>query len=199
MSSFSGKCDLYDTMSMCALHPSKDNHNVLVSDDLEAFEVFKKETDGVIYQPVKIELNDYNAEMECKRNKSFLSREEHIEEVPDKRCKSGKKIHKYYTYRYFGREMTLEQINKQGYWTKKEIHFDDILDLVPYFPYIIGVMAVDNENHKRYVEISDHSYVDEKENDLLQSGIKSETAKYYRQRLKEKYKELVRRLNGEKN
>lgn len=196
MSFCSGKCDLYDTMSMCALHSSEKNSNTLVSDDLEAFEVFKKETGGVIYQPVKIELNDYNAKMECERNKSFLSREEHIEEVPDKRCKSGKKIKKYYTYKYFDKEMTLAQINQMGYWTKKEIHFDDILDLVPYFPYIISVMFGDSANKKRYVEISSRSYVDEMEEELIQSGIKSNMATHYRKALKEKYIELVHRLDN---
>lgn len=196
MSFCSGKCDLYDTMSMCALHPSEKNSNTLVSDDLEAFEVFKKETGGVIYQPVKIELNDYNAEMECERNKSFLSREEHIEEVPDKRSKSGKRIKKYYTYKYFDKEMTLAQINQMGYWTKKEIHFDDILDLVPYFPYIIGVMFGDSATKKRYVEISSRSYVDEMEEELIQSGIKSNMATHYRKALKEKYIELVHRLDN---
>ena len=191
MSKFSGKCDLYDHIMMEKMTPSKDNPNILESDDFECFEIFKKRTGGVIYQSFKVDLDDYIAQEEAKTSK-ILTCEPYEEEIADKRCKNGKKTVKKYKYTFYGKPMTLAEINKFGYYTDKEIRFDDILDLVPYFPYIIG-MCVSDTDHET-VFISRHSYVDEQEENFIRHGLRS-MADHYRKALKETYINYVRELD----
>ena len=58
MSKFSGKCDLYDHIMMEKTYPDSKNPNILISNELECFEIFKKRTGGKLYQHLKIELTN---------------------------------------------------------------------------------------------------------------------------------------------
>jgi hypothetical protein len=58
MSKFSGKCDLYDHVMMEKTYPDPNNKNILVSDELECFEIFKKRTGGILCQSRKVKLDD---------------------------------------------------------------------------------------------------------------------------------------------
>ena len=152
MSIWSGKCDLADHISMMK-HRTKDGSDkkedldkarVLYSDDMECFEIFKKRTGGVIYQQVKLELTKFNIDKEIEIN-------EHLEKFVNE---NGKTIYKYY-----GQEFkTLKSLNKYGYYIKKEIHFQTLLDIIPYYPYIVTICC-SNEG-KETVVISSESFVE---------------------------------------
>lgn len=167
MSFASGKCDLYDTMSGMGGWFDKNGNPVTMgqegvgvyySDPMRDFEVFKKGTNGVIYQHIKVKVDKWNQDY-VKEHCSGFDFIKHIEIREDKRCKEGKKEYYYYTYIYYGKEYSnLKDLNKHGVYITKSIYFDTILELIPYFPYIVTVMSY-NEG-KAHVVVSDRSYTD---------------------------------------
>ena len=202
MSRFSGKCDLYDSMIMSA----SNEHRIVnpggswgVTSDLDAFEDFKTQTDGVIYQHLKVEVTEFNAEPLTKLNSNFHIIE-HTSKVKDKRCKSGEREIKTYTYKIGNTEYaTLKELNKAGgLWIEVPIKFDNILELVPYFPYVSKVEFGYTDaqgQRKQKIVLSDNSYVDMHSKKLLQGlGIVNDTAHYYRHELSEYYKDIILKL-----
>ena len=199
MSVFSGKCDLCDTIMMqhfrCNNGSDKkedlDKARVYYSDELECFNEFKKKTGGVIYQHQEIKVTEQNQsliEKKCTKFKVI----EHIREVEDKRYKDNKKKEIIYTYEYYDKEYkTLKELNKKGVYITKEIHFNTILDLMPYYPYIVTTIVSSDE--KMTVFISQESFVDSEERKLLNAGYESTMSNYYRKELQKHYIEVVQR------
>ncbi len=182
MSRFSGKCDLYDTMMMEGFFEEDDS-------ELNCFEILKRKTNGTIYQEFKLELTPFNIEFEVKKrhNPNYLNIEHNIIKVPDKRCKSGFREVDKSTYTYlFKKYDNLDDINKLGYHARKEIKFDTLLDLIPYFPYTIKTMSASYDS--ACIVLSDRSYVDVHEEMLRQGGFDcSDSINNYRKELQNHY------------
>ena len=167
MSFASGKCDLFDTMSGMGgwfdkngnpVKMGQEGVGVYYSDSMRDFEAFKKETNGVIYQHIKVKVDEWNQEY-VKEHCPGFDFTKHIEIREDKRCKEGKKEYYYYTYTYYGKEYkNLKELNQHGVYITKSIYFDNILELIPYFPYIVTAMGY--SEGKAHVVVSDRSYAD---------------------------------------
>ena len=188
MSRFSGKCDLCDHISM---EKTYDKGSYLESNEDECFEIFKQKTGGVIYQLIPLKLTSCNIDAEIKKvnDEKVLSKIIHKEVHSDKRTKSGTREVVFHTYMYHGKEVkSLSEID--DYCTKKEIHFDTLLDLIPYYPYII-VIAYSSKDHEEII-ISNKSYIDQQEEMYLKYGHNSKLVDMYREDLKEHYLEVAR-------
>lgn len=174
MSKFSGKCDLCDHIMMMKSHPKADNHNVLVSDEMECFELFKQATGGVIYKEIQIEVNEYNQKFISDLCDYFT-----FEPIP----KISERHKQRYSYKYFGQEMTLKQLNKEGVHVAVPIHFETLLDIIPYYPHI--VICAFCQDGKQQITISGKSFVDTQIEDALKFGrfpyvdYKKELQKHY--------------------
>ena len=198
MSLFSGKCDLYDTIMMqhlrCKNGSDKkedlDKARVYYSDELECFNEFKKKTGGVIYQHQEIKVTEQNQSLIEKKCSNFKVIE-HIREVEDKRYKDNKKKETTYTYEYYGKEYSLKELNKKGVYITKEIHFNTILDIIPYYPYIVTTMCSNNDKLKIF--ISQESFVDNEERKLLNAGYESTMYEYYKKELQKHYIDVVQK------
>ena len=197
MSEFSGKCDLFDHISGLGGWFDKDgnpvqfsdpNVHVLYSDEWLDFLEFKKRTGGVMYQHKKIKLTPWNHE-EIKKLCPDFNYQEHTRTVQDKRVKSGEREEKYLTYTYWNKEYTLKDLNKRGIYITIEIKFDTLLDLIPYYPYIVA-MSFCTEG-KQTVYLSERSYVDEELDDHLEYGWYSDFWQYYKKKLQDHYKDVV--------
>lgn len=167
MSRLSGRCDLFDMIAGTGGWLDKNGNpvkmgqegvNAYYSDPMKDFEAFKKETNGVIYQHIKVKVDLWNQDYVKEHCQGFdFTKRTEIRE--DKRFKEGKKKSDHYTYTYYGTEYkNLKELNKHGVYITKSIYFDTILELIPYFPYIVTVMTRSNGN--TYVVISDRSYAD---------------------------------------
>lgn len=180
MSKFSGKCDLYDHIMMMKHYPKADNPNILVSDEMECFELFKEVTNGVIYKGINIEVNEYNQKLVSELCEYFT-----FEELP----KPSPRHKQRYVYKYFGEEMTLKQLNKRGVYIAIPIHFETLLDIIPYYPYI--VVCAFCKDGKESITISSKSFVDSQIEDALKFG----RLPYidYKKELQNHYKEVVNR------
>ena len=164
---------------------------VLYSDEMKDFEAFKKATGGVIHQHMRIKVDEWNQDLVAKKCEAFKILE-HKRQVPDKRSKKGFREETYYTYEYYGKEYkTLKELNKKHIYITKDIHFNTLLDIIPYYPYIVCV-ACCNEG-KETIFISDRSYVDEEEESALEHGWEHSMTNYYRKELQDHYREVVLR------
>ena len=85
----------------------------------------------------------------------------------------------------------MKELNKNGYWTTLEFHFDSILDLIPFYSHIISVCASDHEGERIY--ISNLPYPLECDQRLTASGI-TPFGNYYRKELQDHYLEVVKYL-----
>lgn len=197
MSKFSGKCDLCDTISGMGGwydrdgNPAKigDGVGALYSDELQDFIVFKKKTKGIIYQHLPIKVTLFNQDLVADKNEHFKVIT-HIKEIPDKRYKSGKREKKYFTYEYFGKEYkTLTKLNKENISITKEIHFETLLDIIPYYPYITS--SICSTADSMTVFITEQSYIDIQEASLLQYGYFSTVWNHYRELLQDHYRKVV--------
>lgn len=200
MSVFSGKCDLFDLISMMK-HRTKDGSDekedlekasVLYSDELECFEIFKQRTNGVIHQHKVMEVTPYNYSEVAELTKGQFEAIPHTKTVPDKRQKSGERTDTYYTYKYWGKEyLSLKELNKRKVYITIDIRFDTILDLIPYYPYIVSSSCSNDEELTVYV--SNESYVDEERDDRLKRGWYSDYWQDYKKALQNHYREVVLR------
>lgn len=194
MSRFSGKCDLADYImgkggwydkECTPITFGQKGINVYYSDEMKDFEAFKKETNGVLYQHHKIEVDEYN----LKFVKDHCSKFDYYEEknlAKDKRTKSGEKEIRYYKFKYWDQEyFSFKKLNKQGVYITTEIHFDTILDLIKYYPYIVTA-AYDGK-----VFISNRSHVDKNYEENLQFG-REGLKEFYDQALAKHYFEVCR-------
>ena len=119
--------------------------------------LLKKRTNGVIHQHVKVKVDEWNQDYVKSRCKAF-DFTKHTKSINDKRCKSGKKENYYYKYTYYGKEYNLKELNKHGVHITKDIHFNTILDLIPYFPYIVTASVYNGDTY--IVVISSENYVE---------------------------------------
>ncbi|MBO7212632.1 MAG: hypothetical protein J6V44_16740 [Methanobrevibacter sp.] len=201
MSIYSGKCDLCDHIGGMGGWYDRDgnpvkfgdeNVHVYYSDEMQDFIEFKRRTGGVMYQHMRIEVTEFNQNFVAKKCDAFKVIE-HIEKVKDKRLKSGEREKKTYTYEYFGKEYkTLKELNKKHVYITKEIHFDTLLDVIPYYPYIVSTCYSDKD--KMVVYLSKHSYVDEQEESAYKWGREGNFAAHYsRKELQDHYREVVLR------
>ena len=167
MSIVSGKYDVLDHISGMGGWYDKDGNSVsfnqegvhvFYSDIMQDFEAFKKATNGVIYQHIEVKVNEWNQDY-VKKHCNGFDFTKHTEIREDKRCKEGKKEYCHYTYTYYGKEYNnLKELNKHGVYITKSIYFDNILELIPYFPYTVAMMIY-NEGKAQMV-VSDRSYAD---------------------------------------
>lgn len=160
------------------------NVGAYYSDEYRDFLAFKKETAGMLFQNKKMKLTPWNHE-EIKKLCPNFDYHEHTRIVADKRSKTGQREEKYLTYTYWGKEYTLKELNKKGIWVAITIHFNTLLDLIPYYPYIV-TMACHGT-----VFISQQSFVDEEVDDHLEGGWYSEFWEHYKKELQDHYREIV--------
>ena len=116
----------------------------------EKFEIFKRNTGGKLYQKVQVELTKNN-----------------IDYFVDKDNRLVKNIDGSYSYMGIIFK-TINKLNKYGYWFRRTIMFDTMLDLVPYLGYIISFMSA-NFNTE-YIEISRYSWPEMCYSDALKYG-----------------------------
>lgn len=197
MSRLSGKCDLYDHLSMMK-HRTKEGSDdpkdlkeakVLYSDIMECFEIFKARTGGVIYQHHKIDkVDQFNRDLVAKYCGCFKILR-HEEEYETKQGK--KKTHEVVEYEYYGKKYSEKEINKKGVWIEIPIKFDNLLELMPYLSYIVAVACCNDG--VEHIVISKESYPDEQFDSFLQHGFEDAVEYYYdhRKALAELYKEVV--------
>ena len=194
MSRFSGKCDLYDHIAGTAGWYDRDGNPVKMgegsgayySDEYRDFLAFKKLTGGVLHQHKRIKLTPWNHE-DVKKLCPDFDYQEHTRIIPDKRQKSGKREEKYLTYTYYNKEYTLKELNKKGIFITIDIHFNTLLDLIPYYPYLVSMSCGGT------VYISSQSFVDEEIDDHLEGGWYSEFWQHYKKELQDHYREVVLR------
>lgn len=198
MSIYSGKFDLCDFIMGIAGWYDKDGNPAKIgegsgayySDEYRDFLEFKKRTGGVLHQHKVLTIKPWNHDKAMKLCPE-LEVIEHKKTVPDKRQKSGQREEVYYTYKYWGKEYTLKELNKRKVYITIDIHFDTLLDLIPYYPYIVS-MACSNDG-KQTVYISSQSFVDEEVDDDLEHGWYSDFWQHYKKKLQEHYQEIVLR------
>ena len=152
------------------------NVGAYYSDEYRDFLAFKKLTGGVIHQHRKLKVTPWNHEEATK-----LCPELEIIEQP---AQPGKRK-KVYTYKYYGKEYTEKELNKRGVWITVDIHFDTLLDLIPYYPYIVSMSCGGT------VYISQESFVDEELDDHLEHGWYSDFWQHYKKELQDHYRQIV--------
>lgn len=180
MSFVSGKCDIYDLIySHCRSNNWEDKK--------KAFDIFKEETGGKLYQNITIELNPWNLDKEIEyiNRPEFLSKEVEVIQVPDKRCKSGFKTKEKVFVKYLGELIPLEK--KPKVCVRKVIYFEDMIDLVPYYPYIVSSYGRYEKDGKLVcrVTISKESYLDDRYLERRKLGGDISYLEHYRKNLKE--------------
>ena len=198
MSRWSGKCDFADHISGLGGWYDKDGNPVkfgqegigaYYSDELQDFREFKRKTGGVMYQHKRInKIDEWNQDFVASKCSNFKIIK-HVNRVDDKRKKEGYREVVSYTYEYWGKEYTQKEINKKGVYITTEIHFDTLLDIIKYYPYLVSSCCSNGD--KMIVYLSDRSFVDEEYDDMLQYGHES-MKQYYDKKLAEHYLEVAR-------
>ena len=197
MSRYSGKCDLFDHISGQGGWFDKEGNPVefgdenvycYYSDEMLDFIAFKKRTGGVLHQHKQVKINEWNQD-EVAKYCSDLTIIPHTKVVEDKRYKKGKREVTTYTYKYWNREYTLKELNKHGVWVTIDIHFDTILDLIPYYPYIVSFCS--SKDGKEVVYITDQSFVIEERDGHIEHGYFSDFWEHYTKELQNHYREIV--------
>ena len=189
MSRLSGKSDLYDTVCFCDPTP-EEGKGYRNYDLYRGFEVFKQKTGGMIHQKIRIQVDDYDIQREIERGTKTLVRWVETVERDDKRTKSGKRIIEIPHYKYYGKECSLSEINRIGYYATRDIKFDDLLELLPFLPYIVGVMASDPDG--MYIEIGQESYSEQHAKESVRYENSSFLDQYYRKELADLYREVCK-------
>lgn len=199
MSRWSGKADLADHIAGMGGWYDKDGNPVkfgqegvgaYYSDELQDFREFKRRTGGVIYQHKYIKnVDEWNQDLIAKKCPNFKVIK-HINKTTDKRTKEGYREVVSYTYEYWGKEYTQKEISKRGVYITVEIHFDTLLDIIKYYPYIVSACCSDG--NKMTVYISNESFVDEEYEEHLNHGWDSTMKARYDKELAEHYLEVVK-------
>ena len=199
MSNYSGKCDLADHVMGSGGWYDKDGNpvnfgdkdvHVFYSDEYQDFLAFKKATGGVLHQHKKIKVNEWNQDFVAEHCNNFEIIK-HTEQITDKRLKDGTRNKVSYTYKYYGKEYTLKELNKHGVYITIDIRFDTLLDLIPYYPYIVTVCCCCDG--KETVYISDESFAISERDDMFEYGYDSSLWEYYVKNLQNHYKDVVLR------
>ncbi len=187
MSRFSGKCDLYDHVFAGASD---------WPDYFRRFEEFKEKTGGKLRQEKKVLVTEANLDRVCEANPQLSYSDETVEKT-DKNGSKKEALKRRYTY--WGKEYdSLRKLNKKGVYVMIDIPFDTILDLIPYYPYII---TMDYWSADREMVIVSHcSFPDEEIEDRFGSGWWAgkesiEFQLHYKHELQEHYRGVFRELN----
>lgn len=198
MSTYSGKCDLADLISGLGGWFDKNGQpvkmgqsgvGVYYSDEWLDFLEFKRRTGGVIYQHHKVQVSLWNQDDVARRcpGLEIITR---TKTSDDKRCKDGTRTEEYFVYKYWGKEYTLKELNKKGVYVSLEIPFNTLLELLPYYPYIVSVCA-SNENGM-HVVISSEPYPIEQRNESIERGGKLfDSWQHYHKKLQDHYRDVV--------
>lgn len=152
------------------------------SNILKDFESFKEKTNGVIYQHKKVNLQSWFREDEYNfiKEHSALGAFDYTKVEEEK----SKPI---YIFTYWDKEYTFKELKKKGVWVEVPIHFNTLLDLLPYLPYIV---TSGGGNH---VVISDKSEVDEsRDNFICNNATDSVMFDSYKKELADLYKEVCK-------
>lgn len=198
MSMFSGKCDLYDHIGGLAGWYDRDGNPVKMgdgcgayySDEYKDFLEFKKRTGGVLHQHKKVKVTEWNQNEVAEKLPEQFEIIAHAKTIPDKRHKSGEKTVTTYTYKYWGKEYkSLHELNKHGVYITLDIHFDTILDLIPYYPYLVSAACCDKD--KQTVFITSQSFVDSERDERYERGCFTDSWEWYHKKLQEHYKDIV--------
>lgn len=200
ISIYSGRCDLCDHVAGTggwfdkSGNPVKfgdKNVHAYYSDEYLDFLAFKKATGGKLYQYQKVVVTEYNQKKVAEKLPDIFEIIEHKDIIEDKRAKSGKKEKITCTYKYYNRECTLKELNKQGVYVTVEVPFNTLLDLIQYYPYIVtSSVHVDG---KQKVYISKQSMVDAERESYYECGLFSDMWVHYKEKLAEHYQEVVLR------
>lgn len=201
MSIYSGRADLCDLIMM-QKHRTESGSDkkedleqarILYSDELECFEIFKKKTGGVIHQMLKVEVTENNQELLAQKCPAFKVYTFETEKE-DKRFKSGKRKEVFYNYEYNGEKYpNLKELNKKfgGIYIPIDIHFNTLLDIIPYYPYVVAMANMAPDHSEVY--ISSVSEVIEQRNAGIKCGVDPTFWEYYAKRLQDHYKTVVLR------
>lgn len=205
MSKYSGKCDFADLLAGLSGWFDKDGHrvkfgdpqtSVYYSDEMLDFLEFKKRTKGIIHQHRTVKVSIFNQDLVAQKNPHFRV-EKHIKKIPDKRTKAGYRETETYTYYYHDQECTLKEINKKGIRIILDIPFDTLLDIIPYYPYLVSSCCSTEECLD--ICISENSYVDRKYFESLEFGHDNSSWVSYKKKLQDHYKDVVLRYFNPEN
>lgn len=200
MSRFSGTCDLCDHIAGLGGWFDKDGNPVELgrasryySDEMLDFIEFKRQTGGVIHQHKKVTVSEWNQE-DVKNHCPGFNFTKHTRKIPDKRCRSGFREETYYTYTYYGKEYgSLKELNKKNVYITIDIHFDTLLDLIPYYPYIVSACSHNSDsNPESCVFISEKPYpIEQRDERLKTGGLIDNSFQRYQRDLNEHFRDVV--------
>lgn len=182
MSRFSGKCDLAD-------HVFGGEKNYF-----EAFDEFKQSTGGILHQHHRIkEVTAFNQDLIAELNPNFKIIEIN-KQISDRRFADGFRNEVSYEYDYYGQRYTAKQLKqKGGVYIDVEIHFDTVLDLIKYYPYVVSACCW--SDGKAVVFISKESFVESEFDNSLGYGYLS-MKDHYDKELAEHYREVCLALDA---
>ena len=198
MSMFSGTCDLCDHIAGLGGWYDRDGNKVkfgngngpYYSDEYLDFLEFKKRTGGVLHQHKRVTVTEYNLKDVEARLNGRLRVIERRQDEAEKRSETGRRRSVKRTYEYFGTEYkTLKELNKHGVYVSVDIHFNTLLDLLPYYPYIVSMAACSDGVETVY--ISGESYVTSERDDHYRFGHFGDFWETYAKRLQDHYREIV--------
>lgn len=189
-----GKCNLedhisgmggyYDSITKKPVKFGDEDCYGYTSDLLQDFEAFKKQTGGVIYQHREIKLQSWM------RDEEFNFIKEHCSQF-DYHClkEAGKAVKiSDYTFTYWNNNYSFKTLKKKGVWVEVPIMFNTLLDLLPYFPYIVTFRC---GNH---VVITNESYVDsERTKHVENCWDNTQSFTHYKKNLADLYLEVCKR------
>lgn len=200
MSRYSGCCDLYDHISGLGGWFDKDGKPVkfgkasrYYSDEMLDFIEFKRQTGGVIHQHKKVTVSEWNQE-DVKNHCPGFNFTKHVRKIPDNRCKDKFREETYYTYTYYGKEYTsLKELNKENVYITIDIHFNTLLDLIPYYPYIVSACSHNSDSSpESYVFISEKPYpIKQRDERLKTGGLIDYSFQRYQRDLNEHFRDVV--------
>ena len=186
MSCFSSKCDLFD-------HVYAGSSNW--EEYFDAFEAFKKKTGGKLYQERKVLVSDYNLDDICEMNPQLSYSDVKVVKT-NKKGESKESIERHFFY--WDREYeSLKKLNKKGVYVRIEIPFENVLDLIPYYPYVIACDYWSKD--KEFVVLAQQPFPDSEIEDRLEGGwFKKGSIDFqfhYKHELAEHYREVIEELN----
>lgn len=186
MSRFSGKCDVFDHIyAGCADW----------KEYFERFEEFKRKTGGKLYQERRVNVSNCNVYDVCDMNPELQFEDAEVTKT-NKNGVSRKFKEKRFTYwdkEYVG----LKALNKKGVYVRIEIPFETVLDLIPYYPYVIACNYWSKD--KEVVILSHQSYPDSEIEDRLGGGYfmgqeSIECPLHHKHELQEHYRDVLNQL-----
>ena len=200
MGRFSGRCDLCDHIAGLGGWFDKDGNSVELgrasryySDEMLDFIEFTRQTGGVIHQHKKVTVSEWNQE-DVKNHCPGFNFTKHTRKIPDNRYKDKFREETYYTYTYYGKEYTsLKELNKKNVYITIDIHFNTLLDLIPYYPYIVSACSHNSDSSpESCVFISEKPYpIEQRDERLKTGGLIDYSFQRYQRDLNEHFRDVV--------